>query len=115
MSFCSQGARKEAIRLSDKEQGLFWWGDLYSISKDKDKDKGKDKDNDRDEDKDKFTEEGIFGVDSLHVSEGAVPPQPSEQLASCVQILMEQRAEGKRVKTPFAIRVGLVLNRARSF
>ena len=39
MSFCSQGARKEAIRLSDKEQGLFWWGDLYSISKDKDKDK----------------------------------------------------------------------------
>ena len=107
MSFCSQGARKEAIRLSDKEQGLFWWGDLYSISKDKDKDK--------DEDKDKFKEDGIFGVDSLHVSEGAVPPQPSEQLASCVQILMEQRAEGKRVKTPFAIRVGLVLNRARSF
>ena len=103
MSFCSQGARKEAIRLSDKEQGLFWWGDLYSISKDKD------------EDKDKFKEEGIFGVDSLHVSEGAVPSQPSEQLASCVQILMEQRAEGKRVKTPFAIRVGLVLNRARSF
>ena len=115
MSFCSQGARKEAIRLSDKEQGLFWWGDLYSISKDKDKDKGIDKDNNRDEEKDKFTEEGIFGVDSLHVSEGAVPSQPSEQLASCVQILMEQRAEGKRVKTPFAIRVGLVLNRARSF
>ena len=82
-------------------------GRLYSISKDKDKDK--------DEDKDKFKEEGIFGVDSLHVSEGAVPSQPSEQLASCVQILMEQRAEGKRVKTPFAIRVGLVLNRARSF
>ena len=109
MSFCSQGARKEAIRLSDKEQGLFWWGDLYSISKDKDKDK------DKDEDKDKFKEEGLFGVDSLHVSEGAVPSQPSEQLASCVQILMEQRAEGKRVKTPFAIRVGLVLNRARSF
>ena len=107
MSFCSQGARKEAIRISDKEQGLFWWGDLYSISKDKD--------NDRDEDKDKFKEEGLFGVDSLHVSEGAVPSQPSEQLASCVQILMEQRAEGKRVKTPFAIRVGLVLNRARSF
>ena len=113
MSFCSQGARKEAIRLSDKEQGLFWWGDLYSISKDKDK--GKDIDNDRDEDKDKFKEEGISGVDNLHVSEGAVPSQPSEQLASCVQILMEQRAEGKRVKTPFAIRVGLVLNRARSF
>ena len=109
MSFCSQGARKEAIRLSDKEQGLFWWGDLYSISKDKDKDK------DKDEDKDKFKEESIFDVDSLHVSEGAVPSQPSEQLASCVQILMEQRAEGKRVKTPFAIRVGLVLNRARSF
>ena len=113
MSFCSQGARKEAIRLSDKEQGLFWWGDLYSISKDKDK--GKDKDNDNDEDKDKFKEDGIFGVDSLHLSEGVVPSQPSEQLASCVQILMEQRAEGKRVKTPFAIRVGLVLNRARSF
>ena len=109
MSFCSQGARKEAIRLSDKEQGLFWWGDLYSISKDKDKDK------DKDEDKDKFKEESIFDVDSLHVSEGAVPSQPSEQLASCVQILMEQRAEGKRVKTPFAIRVGLVLNRARNF
>ena len=54
-------------------------------------------------------------MDSLDVSEGAVPPQPSEQLASCVQILMEQRAGGKRVKTPFAIRVGLVLNRARSF
>ena len=74
-----------------------------------------DNNKDKDEDKDKFKEEGIFGVDSLHVSEGAVPPQPSEQLASCVQILMEQRAEGKRVKTPFAIRVGLVLNRARSF
>ena len=42
-------------------------------------------------------------------------PQPREQLASCVRILMEQRAKGKKVKTPFALRLEVVLNRTGNF